>query len=302
MSVESHSSDSTPVSSSQNEGSAEGASQTPAEAFENAEQVGSNSFEVVIDGETVTLSLDELKAGYQKAKSSAKRYQEAAEERKQAAAEKKAAEEFKSKLLQNPFKALMEAGVDIGSARKHYESVVWEMLQQDQLTPEQKAELKAKQEFETEKQRIAREKEEIEAWKKERAREQEEQEVRKHQETYATMINEAISKHGLPGSPEVVAKMAGYMSQALEHGYELSIDDAAAMYKEETESGLKSLLGKYSPEQLMGLLGDEGLKALRAKDLEQVKNPASVRKPSVSSPAKPSDKKISARDFFKNLK
>jgi hypothetical protein len=282
--------------------SSEQASQSVVDAMQSAEKQPDGSYEITVDGETISLTLDQLKAGYQKAQASAKRFQEAAEERKRAAEEKKAAEEFKNKLRQNPLKALLEDGVDVKAIRNHYEAAVWEFLQQDQMTPEQKAEIKAKQEMETEKQRIAREKAEIENWKKEREREREEMEVRKHQETYAAQINDALNKHGLPQSPEVVAKMAGYLSQALEHGYDMSIDEAAAMYKEDTEVSLKGLLKKYSPEQLMSLLGEDGMKALRSKDVEQhVKQPTHTKKPAASSPPT-TEKKVSARDFFSSLK
>lgn len=278
------------------------ASQATVEAMENATRSPDGTFEVVIDGESMTLTLEELKAGYQKAKSSAKRYQEASEERKRAAEEKREAEEFRQKLLKNPLHALLEAGVDTKAIRNHYETAVWEMLQQDRMTPEQKDEAKAKQEFETEKQRIAREKAEIEAWKKERDMEREAAEVRKHEESYARQIGDALTKHGLPQTPEIVSKMASYMAQALEHGYDLSVEEAAAMYKEETDQGLKSLLKKYSPDQLMALLGEDGMKALRSKDVEvNVKNPIPTRKPPASTQT-PTDKKISAKDFFKSLK
>ncbi len=112
------------------------------------------------------------------------------------------------------------------------------------------------------------------------------------------MIQGAMQKHGLPNSPSVVSSLAGYMSRALEHGYELSIDQAAEIYKEENQTSIKSYFKNLTPEQRRELLGEDVLKEIRAADVAQLKNPTPTKQPSASKPAAKKDQKISAKEFF----
>jgi len=271
-------------------------------ALESAEKQADGTYELVIDGETVTLTLEEMKAGYQKARASAKRFQEAAQLKKEA-------EEFKAEtaakreaMRKNPLKYLMEDGVDEKAARSHYEEAVWKWLQEDQMTPEQKAERDHKKQFESEKKRIEAEKAEIEKWKAERQAEKEAKEIEKYQNEYAAQLTDALAKHSLPQNPRVVAQLIEYMKDGLSYDDTFSFDDAAQAYKEEHQGTIDSYLKSLTPEQLMARLGPEGVKAFRKQDVAlNTKNPTPTKaKPSAPQP-KGKDSKISSKDFFANL-
>lgn len=288
-------------SSAGNSGNA-AANQAVVEAIESAEKVGSDQYELIIDGEKVTLTLEEMKAGYQKAKASSKRFQEAAAKEKAAAEKESLLAERRSQMLKNPLKVLMDEGIDEASARKHYEEAVWAWLQQDQMTPEQKAEMKAKKEFETEKQRIAREKEEIENWKKERQAEKEAAEIKKYQDDFATQLNQALTKHNLPQSPSVVSKLIDYMKDGLSYDDSYTFEDAVQVYQDEHQSTFMDQLKRMSPDQLMAALGPDGVKAFRKMDVEtNVKNPTPAPKKPEALKEKSKDTKMSSKDFFANL-
>lgn len=272
------------------------------DAIQNAEQVGANQYELIIDGEKVVLSLEEMKAGYQKAAASAKRFQAAAAKEK-AAAEKEAENTAKREAMRkNPLKFLMEDGVDEASARKHYEEAVWAWLQEDQMSPEQKAERQAKKEFETEKQRIEREKAEIEQWKKDRQAEKDAAEVEKYQNDFAAQLQSVIQKHSLPQSPTVVAKLIDYMKDGLSYDDSYTFEDAVQVYQDEHQSTFEQQLKGMTPEQIMAKMGPDFVKAFRKMDLEtNVKNPTPPTKKPDALKSKPSDNKISSKDFFANL-
>ncbi len=267
------------------------ASESPAAQF----------FKLMVDGEETEVDLETLKKGYSHASAANKRMQAAAAERKAASEEAAKVKEWEAKLLKNPIKALHEAGLPPAEIRKYLENGLWEFYQADQMTPEQKAAATEKKRHEQERAQLDSQRKEIEEWKAQRDAEAQEREVAKHQQEYAAQIQGAIQKHNLPLNAAVVKQLAGYMSQALEHGYELSIDQAAEIYKEEHQTTMKSFLKGLSPAQLREYLGDEGVKQFRSEDVAALKNPPKTQKKPAASPSKGSDRP-SARSFFDSLK
>ncbi len=274
------------------EGQASPAGESPAQQF----------YKLMIDGEETEVDLETLKKGYGHASAANKKMQQAAAERKAAADEAAKVKEWQSKLLKNPIKALHEAGIPPNEIRKYLESGLWEFYQADQMTPEQKAEAAEKKRWEKERSELENQKAEIEKWKLERAKEREQQEVSKYEADYAKQIQDAITKHSLPNNPAVGVQLAKYMSQALEHGYDLSVDQAAEIYREEHQSTMKSFLKSLTPAQLREYMGEEGIKQMRAEDVAALRNPPKApKKPSAQTPKK-GDGRASARSFFDNLK
>lgn len=268
---------------------------------ENEEVSAPELYDIVIDGETVQVPLDELQKGYQKASAANKRFQEAAEERKRAQQEAEQIKAWQQELLNNPFEALKNANVPFEHIRDHYENVVYQMLQMDQMSDEEKASHREKQEsermrkeYEQLKQQLA-EKEEVE---KSRAFEAE---VEQQQEYWSEKIVGAIESGGLPATPEAVQHVARALANAADNNYELDIDTAVSIYKEESSSSLKGLLSQMDEDALMNLIGEERMNNVRKKDIERLKNPALPSQP-LSAKAVPAEEREAASDFFDNLR
>jgi hypothetical protein len=266
----------------------------------SAEPEAPQLYDIVIDGETVQVPLDDLLQGYQLRSASNKRFQEAAEERKRAAAEKEAAEKFKQALLQNPFEALTNENIPFEAIRKHYEEVVYQMLEMDQMSDEEKAAIQQQRETE----RLRKEYEELQQRlaEKEEAEKQRsfEQEVATQQEYWAGQIVTAIEGHGLPATPEAVQHVARTLMQAAEAEYDIDISTAVSIYKEEADTSLKGLLSQMDEDALAQLIGEERMNKIRKKDIERVQNPVLSKRPPIAS-SQQSDEEA-ASSFFDRLR
>lgn len=267
---------------------------------EEVEEVAQQLYEIVVDGESQQVPLDELLKGYQLKSASNKRFQEASQIKKQVEERAQQLEEFKNKLLENPYDALVNAGLPFEAIRKHYEDVMYQMLQLDQMSPEEKAALQEKREAE----KLRSEYEQLKKQLEEKTKQEEEvrfqQEVERETQEYVTKISEAAKNVGLPETPEVLQGVADIMRLALENGYNIPVEDAVAQYKEETTSSLKNLLGGLNEDALLALIGEDRMKNIRKKDIETITNPGLPKR----EPTKQVDEstELTASDFFDSLR
>lgn len=258
---------------------------------------------VKIDGQIVELPLEEVTAGYQRTSAANKRLAEAAAERKKIEAERAEVAKMKEYLRKNPTKALLEDGVDLNDVIAHYEEVLWERIQEEKRSPEEKEALKAKREHEKVKKEYEAMRAEIEAENKRREEAKNEQETLKWQEEYSKQILSTLQSKNLPINDDTVYYLSSKMQQALENDIDLTFDDIAAAYKEDRELELKNLLSSLSADQLAELYGEDRMKQVRAKDVANLKNPTKVETPvtQLSKSAKEAPKKESMSEYFKRL-
>ena len=213
---------------------------------------------VVVDGEELVVSLDEMDKGYQTARSSTKRYQEAAQLKKEA-------DEYNKRLLENPIEVLAEK-MSTEQIREITEAFLVKQLEEEALSPEQ---LQARNE-----------KAELEILRKEKA-ELEEQSKSKELEAqtshaadvYEKQFISALDEINLPKNPTTVKRMAIHMQDALNNGYELSASQAARMVQEDLQTDLTSLYGALEPERLASLLGKDVVEKVGKYRASQLKNP-----------------------------
>jgi len=213
---------------------------------------------VVVDGEELVVSLDEMDKGYQTARSSTKRYQEAAQLKKEA-------DEYNKRLFENPIEVLAEK-MSTEQIREITEAFLVKQLEEEALSPEQ---LQARNE-----------KAELEVLRKEKA-ELEEQSKRKELEAqtshaadvYEKQFISALDEINLPKNPTTVKRMAIHMQDALNNGYELSASQAARMVQEDLQTDLTSLYGALEPERLASLLGKDVVEKVGKYRASQLKNP-----------------------------
>lgn len=206
---------------------------------------GGETYTVRVDGEDLEVTLDELKKGFGRMSSATRRYQEAAEAKREAESAKREIQGFVQRLKsgdrQTVVGLLERIGVDVTKfAQEHLSEYLADLDR-----PEHE---RGMRQLEREREAWRREQEEAQS----RATEaQIEREAQQHRQRYEQETRSALEKHGLPANPAVMSRVAGALAQALERGYELSVEDAVEMVAEETQS----LLRKLDPSAAERLLG-----------------------------------------------
>lgn len=238
-------------------------------------------YTITVDGEEMQVTMDELLKSVQTAKASGKRFQEAASMRKEAEAARQELAALEEQLLRNPLEAMKKKGVPEQSIKKHYEDVLYQMYQYDQLSDEEKA---ARQEKASQEQRIREYEEklkELEQMKQEKQQSQFQADVAKEEEALTSQFLEALDSSSVPSTPEAIQWMANYMVASIEAGNEVDLTTAAAIYKQSTSKSLRSQIESLNEDQLLELIGEKKLNKLRSKEIQKVKSGNS--RPSASS-------------------
>jgi hypothetical protein len=178
-----------------------------------------------------------------------------------AAKTRKQAEQVLELLQSDPKEALKRLGFDV---RKFAEDYLYEEIQAEKLTPEQK---KVK-EMEVELEKYKREKADLE-------QKQREEHISRLQQQYEVDLQDkiinAIDKYKLPNNPRTVARVAEYMAKALENGYLADPLEVAPRVRADLEEEHRSLYSQYNVEDLLKLIGEDKAKAIRQYEVQKVK-------------------------------
>lgn len=248
-------------------------------------------FKVKINNQDLEVDEDELVRGYQMTKAAQQKFQEASQMNKRA-------EEFIKLLKQDPKKVLSHP--DIGVDLKEFAINYLQELQQEQsLTPEQRRQRDLEQ-------RLAQfEQEKAEREQQEYQRQIEEQAAR-YAEDYQKQFTEVLSTSGLPKTEYTVARLAYYMQQAIQAGYdEITPKDVVGLVKSDYLNDIKSMFSASNEDILLDLLGDEltnktvkaHMKRMQSGGKNLKSNPKIV---SESEPKSPGRKPMS-RDEWKKM-
>lgn len=255
-------------------------------------------FEMVVDGEKLELTLEEMTILAQKGKGSAKRFQEAAQLRKEAAAEKAAVQAA----LQGDPQAIFDMKIKSGLMNSD-EMNKWiidqaiKLYEESELSPEEIERKKLQEELD----RYRKQEEED---KKAKEQEAYQIEVEKYKQHYAAKFSDAIKSGGLENDPYAVRRIALAIQDSLdENGVPMmDIEDAISYVKNEEHSSYKDFLSNLDVDQIQKILGKDKLDKLRTKELKKLANPESKpSNPLAKKSSKPKAAKISASEFFKNL-
>lgn len=183
-------------------------------------------------------------------------------------------------LLQDPNSAveiLGQLGLDVKSMAENY---LLDLIEKEQMSPKERELI--------ERERKIQEKEALENHRKEQERLAYEQ---AQMEEVAKVLNpqiiNAIESYKLPKNEHTVKRLAYYMVEAGKRGIDVTASDVAPYVKDEYDQINKASLAGYDPETLMELLGEERLKAIRAKDLQKIKTPMPKQTQSSQAPRKP---------------
>jgi hypothetical protein len=227
-------------------------------------------FKTKVDGEEEEVDLHTLISERQRAAASNKRFQEAAEIRKQN-------EEFQKLLRDNPEKALKDMELD-----PHQLAEKWlaEKFEEQMLPPEERE----KRELQREKKALEEQIANIRA--QEEAKKQKELEDQ-YVEEYTRSLNAALEKSPLPNDQMVINRIVDYVQQADNMGYEISMAEAVRLVENDYRNSYQPIFKDANVDYLVGLLGEDMVKAIREYDASRVKNPKGEAAPKESqAPAK----------------
>lgn len=236
-----------------------------------------------------------IKREIMKARGADKRFQTAAQLKKQAESffEMLKSPESLKKVLTDP-----RIGVDL---KKFAEDYVWEHIQEQQMTPEQKAqrekdrrlaELEAKeaQYAKNETERILQEKQKM--WEGE----------------YEKKFLQALETEGIPKTEQVVREMAYYTEKALENGYDLSPQEIARLVQNDLRTQFSQFVNGLNEEQFLQFVGEHNAEKLRKADIKRLKSPQGnpFPKPPRQERPKPQaaerDKRVPASVWIEDIK
>ena len=241
------------------------------------------SFKVKINGEEKDVNLEELLKGYSTSRASHEKFQEASR--------------LKSKMdlimenfSKDPVKGLTEFGIDPNELAF---KLVSEQIDAEMLTPEETAQNELQSKFE-------KQQKELEELKGEKEKSQLDSLTEKYVTDYETKITNILNNSKLPKNAETVKRIADYMYQSLESGFDLTENHIVDLVKEDYHMAIKSFLGESEPEALIEFLGNDAISRIRKHDLQKIKTPEpTYEKEKQEKPIKQSKRSVS--DFMSDI-
>lgn len=190
----------------------------------------------------------------------------AAEEKWQEAARmKKEADAFVERLKKNPIEVLKDPtlGVDF---RKVAEDYLWEQMQEENLSPEEKQYRKEQQELKDLRDAKQKHEAELEA-------QRHQAEVQHFEQEYDKKVATALADSGLPKTTGTIRRITEYMLLDVKNGVERPIADYVDLVSRDYAADIKDLIGQLPADKLLKLLGGDVAKKIREHDVAQLKSP-----------------------------
>lgn len=244
-----------------------------------------DSFELVIDGETVKMTKAELIASAQKAK--------AADKRMQAAGKEKADALRLIELARTDPLAFAKSLDPNLNERDFLSKRLAQMMEEDMLSPEER-QTRADM---TELQRLR-------AQQKEHEQAQQHDELNKMAAEQQVVLDKeiaaAIQSVNLPRTKAAVKRVAEYMLEAMEAGISVPTDKIAAQVKKDMQAELMELLSSSDDDAFEQLLGKDLLTKAQKASLKKVKTPGEKVAPSTTPKEKVTKAKESPEDWLRS--
>ncbi len=277
--------------------------ETPAEAKKKLEAAAKKAYKLKVGGKDVEVDEAELLKRAQMGYSADEKWQEAAKMRKQM-------DGFIQLLQRDPAKALEQMGYDVD---KMAEERIQQRIIEMQKSPEQ-----------LEKEKIQRELSEMKAEREREKQEFQTKEMQRIQDNYAIELENDISSaldnnsYGFPKTPYVVKRIADTMILAVQEGIRtnnprlknVTAKDVLPIVEQEIKQELSDMYSASPDDVFESLVGKDRLNKYRKAKIKKTAKPASAAqvKPTgtgelkkVQDQQNATQKKTSAKDFFKNL-
>ena len=264
----------TPSAGGEVSGGAEGVSAEVAEMLD-LDAYGSRNVRVTVDGEDMTLPLQEVLGGYQRAKASNKRFEEASRLRKQAEMSSRDAQTILDALGGEDFDKF-ERLLRAGGADRHLDQLmeqrIKERLHYEAMSDDERRRFdfdKERKQFEQERDRHRRSR--LEA------------QTQHAQGQILNQFSTTLSSHGInPGSEDYayyVQHMAQHALEAHRAGVQIDPGECFDLVERERTAPARRRLQGLDPDGLIEFLGEETLAKLRKADLARLKRDQVPRKP-----------------------
>lgn len=237
-------------------GAAESA-EKPAEKPETAQE---RKHKLKVNGKEIELSEAEVLRKAQVAHAADEKFKRAAEIERQA-------EQFLEALRTNPVAILThpELGIDFRTIAEEYlgEHVRKEMMDPMERELEELRQFKQQQEI--------RQREEQENSLSERQRQEQEIAHRQTVEYYDKKISDVLMESNLPKTPYTVKRVADILKHYVSQGYDLDINAAVDMVREDYSTDLTSIVGSLDGDALISFLGEDIVKKIRRHDIAKLR-------------------------------
>jgi len=225
------------------------------DAFEMTLKVG--------DDEKTYTSMEEIQKLAQHGLGANSKMQEAAQMRKEA-------ENFIQSLKDDPFKALGNESLGL-NVRDLAEQYLYNQLEMDAMTPEQRQQ-------KTDNEELARRRTHEADTKEARETQTKQDEQSKYRTEFTTKIKESLDGSGIPVTDWTIARMAGYMRQAVSKGLDSSPANLIQFVRQDWIKSNRDFFGQIGDtEELISVLGDDTMTRIRKHQVAKYK--AGTQKP-----------------------
>jgi len=172
------------------------------------------------------------------------------------------AESFVAALKENPFKILAHPSLGL-DVRKAAEDYLWEQIQHEKLSPEEKA-------FKEREARLNAFEEAEEMKVKAEQTKREEAKRTKQREHWINVINKGLEKHGLPKNAWTLEETAKRMKVAIEGGdSDVTPDDVMPSIKSDWVAMFKSQIGSLDGDSLSNLFGKDVVTKINKSEIKK---------------------------------
>lgn len=248
----------TPASPSQ--GSGGSSMKEVTQAVTGSPDKSNDSYDVTVNGKTVKMTLQQLRDNASMSHAANDKFNEAKKTRSEV-------DKIISKAKTSPIEALMDPSLGLTKDQIRDAFEKWyhkEYIQPESLTPDQKRLM----EYE---EKIAKY-EAGEKEKKELEEKEADEKLTANQRQYLqSQIIEALEKHNLPKTKNTVSRIAFYMRQNMQNGWDAPMDYIVRQVQNERQSSFKDEFSQSSAEQIISLFGDELINKIRSHDLQKLR-------------------------------
>lgn len=275
----------------------EGAPSTPVATKPGFKEHTDELFEVKVNGKVVKMTMQELRDNASMSGAANEKFSEA----KKSKAE---VDRIISSAKKNPIEALMDPALGLTKDQIRDAFEKWyskEYIDPEQLTPEQRK----MKEYE---ERLKNYEEQEKTAKEKAEAEENEKLTTKQREYLQGQIIEALESSGLPKTKFFASRMAFYMRQNMQNGWEAPISMIVSQVKNERQSILSDMSEGSTAEQLIAALGEGAINKIRKYDLEQLRarrnSPApgfTNSNPNNSGSSRTDNKQVSYKEVQKRL-
>lgn len=249
---------------------------SPETAKSSAPQQTNEMFEVKVNGKTVKMTRQQVIDNASMSTAAQEKFSEAKKSRAEA-------DRIINSAKTNPIEALMDPALGLSKDQIRAAFEKWyskEYIEPEALTPDQRK----MKEYEEKVKKY----EEQEKTAKEKAEADENEKLTNRQREFLQgQIIEALESSGLPKTKFFASRMAFYMRQNMQNGWEAPISMIVQQVKNERQGMMTDMSEGSTAEQLIAALGENVINKIRKHDLEQLRAKRNVQAPQLNG-SKPS--------------